>query len=97
LPVWDKPREWKKKEPGARLRENQRRLQEKSVKERALMEQKSGTPVIWFIGDSWRTLFRLKKEDSVKSFQVILSKPMSMMEIEERISRAFGLNGGESP
>lgn len=62
----------------------------KGLAERNQMEQKFKLPLLWFVGDSLKTFFRLKDTDEVKSFQVTLAKPMPIQQIRERMMKAFG-------
>lgn len=81
---WKSNEPWKKHEPGARLSQKDRALQEKSKHERLVMEKRSTQHVKVIFKDY---LFGLP--DLIHSFQVDLKIPLSTKEIMKRMGAAF--------
>ncbi|MCJ7459209.1 MAG: hypothetical protein MUP17_09480 [candidate division Zixibacteria bacterium] len=79
---WDQP--WKKKEPGRRLSDKARALQEKSEQERTAMSQKATQLV--------KIIFHKKLWGLPNQFRGValqFSQPLRMEEIRERMHSAF--------
>jgi len=82
LKDWDQP--WKKKEPGGRLNDKQRNLQEKSAQERMDMSQKATqhVKIVFFKTKLW-------KMSHFHGIGLEFSIPMRKEEIRDRIHQAF--------